>query len=264
MQDQIGLPEGTVLKGKYRLGQVVGRGGFGITYDAYDIQNQRSCAVKEFYPREICSRDEISGKVTARVGCREMFEAGRRQFDAEAEVLQKLQEFQAVVRVWEYFPTNSTAFYVMERLVNPDLKKLIKNKMPFSIDRALELFLPIIWTMDEIHRKKHYVHRDISPENLMFAEDGTLRLFDFGSAINMEDYDKEKNVEFKPGFAPLEQYSSRSEQGPYTDVYAMGATFYYMVTGNVIPESLRRKRMDHYVSLKNCVPRMVGVFIRYY
>ena len=255
MKKTEGLPVNSILEMRYRIDGVLGRGGFGFTYEAWDLQKNRVCAIKEYFPRRICSRDSTTGRLVPGAGYREQFLYGAKKFEEEAKVLRGLSDVMGVVRVWDYFLWNSSVFLVMERMKKPDLRRLIQERgYPFSLEEAVPMTVQIAKTLHKLHQKYHIIHHDISPDNLMFSDDGQLKLLDFGSARELSNRLSGEYVEFKPGFAPPEQYSDRVLQGAYTDVYALAAVFYFMVTGNVIPESLDRKNKDEYISLSYCLP----------
>lgn len=247
------LPVGTILTSPgsghtYAVGAVRGQGGFGITYIGLELQNNKRVAIKEYFPVR-CSRrtDEINSAPIA--GMENYYAGGMNSFLKEAQMLSALEPAPSIVRVYDFFEANHTAYLVMEFVDGEPLyKKVIRD------GRILpqELFpkLPaLIRDLAHIH-KEGVIHRDISPDNLIWMEDGSLKLLDFGCARFMED-GKSMTVLLKHGFAPVEQYQTKG-QGTWTDVYALSATIYYCLTGIVPPSAVDRLDDDELRSLTSC------------
>lgn len=238
-----GLLAGTLLGNRYLVGRVLGVGGFGITYKAYDNLYRNICAIKEYAPADLVHR--TAGSTTMQVNTSSyvsQFEHGLMRFIQEAQMLKRLEDVPEVVRVKECFRENQTAYFSMEFLDGTNLKKLVKT-LGQSIDQRdiTELIIGIGGAMDVIHKTAGILHRDISPENICVLKDGTAKLLDFGSARQAAMGEGQGfSVELKPGFAPLEQYSKSGKQGPYTDVYALACTYYYALTGVMIPSAVDR------------------------
>lgn len=234
---------GTVLSGRYMLGRVLGYGGFGITYIAWDKKLNRPVAVKEFFPNALSTRSEGETHVSCyddkaskffRDGVRKMLDEGNR--------LSKFTNNENIVDVYDCFEENNTAYIVMEYLDGKDLKKhLEENGGRLAPEKAVELIMPVLNALEDMHNEK-LIHRDISPDNIFLCEKGGVKLLDFGSArLAVEDSEKSLSVMIKRGYAPKEQYASRSRQGPWTDVYAVCATLYKMITGTLPTESTERE-----------------------
>ena len=242
------LPPGTILAGKYLLGRVLGEGGFGITYVGWDLNLQVKVAVKEYYPNGFvtrnCGFDRRVTELTGREG--EFFRKGLERFIREAQVLGQFWELPGIVSVKDYFQENKTAYIVMEFVEGQTLKELLK-KSPGSrlpVERVLSMMRPVMNALEEVH-KAGLIHRDISPDNLMVSPRGEVKLIDFGAARNfLGAGEKSLSVLLKPGYAPQEQYRSRGEQGPWTDVYGLCATIYRAITGQVPEEALDRLETD--------------------
>ena len=242
------LPPGTILAGKYLLGRVLGEGGFGITYVGWDLNLQVKVAVKEYYPNGFvtrnCGFDRRVTELTGREG--EFFRKGLERFIREAQVLGQFWELPGIVSVKDYFQENKTAYIVMEFVEGQTLKELLK-KSPGSrlpVERVLSMMRPVMNALEEVH-KAGLIHRDISPDNLMVSPKGEVKLIDFGAARNfLGAGEKSLSVLLKPGYAPQEQYRSRGEQGPWTDVYGLCATIYRAITGQVPEEALDRLETD--------------------
>ncbi len=242
------LPAFTLLNNKYLIGRVLGRGGFGVTYIAKDIVKNSICAVKEYMPSEYSTRNERSKDIIpfSDTRAQNIFERGRGRFIEEAKTLLKLRDNPVVVDILDFFTQNNTAYLVMEYLDGQDLRKMAKSKGGvIESDFAKAIFVIIASSLMEIHRI-HILHRDISPENIIVTNDGAIKLIDFGAAKNfVSTQNKGMSVLLKPGFAPLEQYSSQGVQGPWTDVYALCATFYTLVSGKpVIDAQLRARGLE--------------------
>lgn len=233
----------SILDNRYIVGRVLGSGGFGITYVAFDILNQKRCAVKEYVPMGAAVRDNNSTRLKlSSTKHQEEFRHGLISFMKEAEIIKQLSSIPCVVNVMDYFEYNGTAYYVMEYLQGTTLKKLITaSKTGLDINFANQIISRIGRTLDQIHKEKGFLHRDISPENIMVLDSGRVVLIDFGSAKNFfMNNNSGYTITLKHGFAPFEQYSSTGKQGPYTDLYALASTYYYMLTGKMIPRATDR------------------------
>lgn len=257
-RDSRTLPEGTLLADRYLIGTVLGVGGFGITYRVWDTLNQSTCAVKEYAPSELSYRLKDSTVIKINSSSSGLFEHGMQRFMEEAQMLKRLENVPEVVRVNECFQDNQTAYFSMEFLDGTNLKSIVKN-IGSSIDYRdmTRLIAAIGNAMDIIHKTTGILHRDISPENICVLKDGSARLLDFGSARQTIAGAKQGfSVELKPGFAPLEQYSKNGKQGPYTDVYALACTYYYSLTGKMIPSAVDRLEGKEYEPLCRINPEI--------
>ncbi len=241
------LTPGTILNGKYILGKVLGEGGFGISYLGWDLNLNHKVAIKEFYPSSYVTRQAMyTPEVTMLTGNhQEFYQKGLDKFIEEARVLAKFSGLQGIVQVRDYFQENGTAYIVMEFAEGQTLKKVLDNsggRLP--ADQVFEMMRPVIESLSEVH-KKGLIHRDISPDNMIADADGNVKLLDFGAARNyISEEEKSLSVVLKPGYTPEEQYRSRGEQGPWTDVYALCATMYRAITGERPTESLDRLNKD--------------------
>lgn len=238
------LKPGTVLQNRYLIGSVLGEGGFGITYIGLDKVLAKRVAVKEFYPAGAAHRASVvSGDVIITRGKEPMYRRGVERFVQEARSLAAFSSEDGIVDVLDTFQANNTAYIVMEYLEGNTLKALLKTKGVFDASDLIKLMEPVMKSLSVMHRTG-FIHRDISPDNIMLTNNGKLKLMDFGSALYFLNQDSELSVMLKQGYAPVEQYSSRSQQGPYTDVYALCATIYTCITGTVPENSLDRSRYD--------------------
>lgn len=239
------LPAGTVLTGgglghSYRMGAYLGQGGFGVTYVALEVETGRRVAVKEYFPTR-CALRGTGGVVEPLPGQQEVYEGGRYSFVQEARMLAALEGMPSVVQGLDYLEVNNTAYLVMEYLNGTPLYRMVNQKGRIASRELLPRLYPLVRDMGRLHAAG-VIHRDVSPDNVMWMEDGTLKLLDFGCARAMED-GKSMTVALKQGFAPVEQYRTHG-QGPWTDVYALSATVYYCLTGKIPPASPDRLMED--------------------
>lgn len=243
-QPFLALPLGTVLNGRYLTGKVLGVGGFGITYLGYDLKLEICVAIKEYMPSGMATRhsDRYSVALTNRES--ESYLYGMERFLDEARILAKLQNTPSIVSVQDYFKENNTAYFVMEYVEGMSLKAYLTSRGErISYEEALNFLLPIMHALTQVHAM-NLLHRDISPDNIYISSRGESRLLDFGAARVAMGDGKSVSVILKHGYAPEEQYSSHGNQGPWTDVYAMGATFYRCITGVLLPDSVQRGHND--------------------
>ena len=243
-QPYLALPLGTILNGRYLVGKVLGIGGFGITYLGYDLTLEIKVAIKEYMPSALATRhsDHYTVALTGRV--EEDYRNGMERFLDEARILAKLQNTSNIVSVQNYFKENGTAYFVMEYIDGMSLKAyLSKNGDQISWEQAIAILQPIMEALVQIHAM-NLLHRDISPDNIYITTKGESRLLDIGAARFALGDGKSVSVILKHGYAPEEQYSSHGNQGPWTDVYAMGATLYRCITGQLPPDSLERIHGD--------------------
>ena len=243
-QPYLALPLGTLLNGRYMLGKVLGVGGFGITYLGYDLTLEIRVAIKEYMPSSIATRNADRYNVTRTGRVEEDYQYGMERFLDEAKILAKLQNTPHVVSVQNYFKENNTAYFVMEYIDGMSLKAYLADqggKIPYT--QALTILQPIMEALTQVHAL-NLLHRDISPDNIYITSRGESRLLDFGAARFALGDGKSVSVILKHGYAPEEQYSSHGNQGPWTDVYAMGATLYRCITGQLPPDSVTRIHGD--------------------
>lgn len=236
----------TVLNGKYLIGKVLGEGGFGITYMGLDLVLNHKVAIKEFFPPQLATRNVYESNnqnITVISGeSAEIFQMCLRRYEAEARCLAKLETLPGIVKVLNFFYENNTAYMVMEYIPGETLKeyrKRINSRIPWA--KAIEFLRPIIKSLSVLH-SNNIIHRDISPDNIMITNNGELILIDFGTAVEFDGTEKSKAIELKRGYAPLEQYSSHGNQGPWTDVYQVCATLYHLISGEVLPDALSISR----------------------
>lgn len=240
------LPPGTILQNKYILGRVLGHGGFGITYLAWDTNLNMKLAIKEYMPRDFATRSPEQTVVTVFSGELEThFEKGLKNFLDEAKTVAQFSQHPGIVGVRDFFKENGTAYLVMQYLEGVDFKQYLQSqggKIPYQT--ALRIMMPVMDALREVH-STGTLHRDISPDNIYITSEGQVKILDFGAARHaMSEFSKSISVILKPGYAPEEQYRSKGKQGPWTDIYATAATLYRAIMGRVPPESLDRLEDD--------------------
>jgi serine/threonine protein kinase len=240
------LPTGTVLDRRYIVGRVLGQGGFGVTYLALDYASREHVAIKEYFPMEFSARGQGMRSVQVYTEkFEEDFVEGKRKFLEEAKTLAELVGDAHIVRIYRYFEENNTAYFAMEYIRGQGLKSLLEEgERILSVSEANSIFLPLMQSLSFVHAKG-IVHRDISPSNIIVEPSGNAKLIDFGSArYSTGEMSQSLDMILKHGFAPPEQYVRRSRQGPFTDIYALAATYYYAVTGRIPPDAVERMTND--------------------
>lgn len=242
----------TILSGKYLVGRVLGEGGFGITYLGWDLNLDVKIAIKEYYPTGLVTRETTSTgsyTVTPFSGNKaDFYQTGLDKFVNEAKSLAKFYNLPGIVAVKDFFRENGTAYIVMEFINGITLKQHLANSEgKLRPNEVFELMRPLMKSLSQIHAEG-IIHRDISPDNIMLTSKGEIKLLDFGAARDfISDGNKSLSVLLKPGYAPEEQYRTKGHQGPWTDVYALCATIYKMLTGITPPESLERFSSDELI-----------------
>lgn len=240
------LPHRTVLNEQYVIGRVLGKpGGFGITYLAWDMYLQTYVAVKEFLPRDLAGRAPGGASVQPHTNDdSKLFSYGLEQFINEARTLAQF-DHPNVVRVKTFFKGFNTAYMVMDYYDGISLNEYIVQKgQPLSEQVTLGIMYPILDGLHEVHNKG-FLHRDIKPHNIFLTTTKRVILLDFGAVcVSMNERSKSMSVVLTPGFAPPEQYHGKGKQGPWTDIYAVAATMYYMMTGSVPAEATERLYED--------------------
>ena len=253
------LKPGTILDGKYLVGEMLGQGGFGITYIGFDLLLEQKVAIKEYYPMStgMVSRENSTTVVwSSAVMQKSGMEKGFDSFLKEARKMAKLGGIPGVVGVKSVFIQNETAYIVMDFIEGETLLKKLQREGPMDYGTCISLMTPIMQALSEVH-KHGIIHRDISPDNIMVQSDGKLILLDLGAAKDLDIQGKDGNVQSsqmvaKHGFSPVEQYGQAGKIGPWTDVYAMAATIYYCCTG-VLPPSATDRMIEDTLT---CRPRL--------
>ena len=235
------LQPGALLQaGKYRIEKILGQGGFGITYLATQELLNRRVAIKEFFMRDFCSRAQDTATVTLGTDAnREQMERYLAKFLKEAKVIAQL-DHPNIIRIYDIFEENGTAYYVMEYIEGESLSQLVKRRGALPEQEAIEYIRSVAEALKHVH-SLGINHLDVKPGNIMVRrKDGRVFLLDFGLS---KQYDAEGNqtsstpLGISHGYAPIEQYTpgGMKEFSPQTDIYALGATLYYLVTGSTPP-----------------------------
>lgn len=256
-QPLLALPLGTILAGRYMTGKVLGMGGFGVTYLGYDLTLQTKVAIKEYLPSGMAARGTDRYTMTVITSNdSDSYVSGQDKFLEEARILAKLQNVPNIVSVQNYFKENNTAYFVMSYIDGMSLKTYLEQHGGrLTYDETLRILKPIMDALCSVHAL-NLLHRDISTDNIYITAQGESKLLDFGAARFALGDEKSVSVILKHGYAPEEQYRSHGNQGPWTDVYAMGATFYNCITGSLPPDSIDRLHADAIIP-----PRQMGVQI---
>ena len=234
----------TILHGQYIIGTVLGEGGFGITYVGWDLMLHMMVAIKEYFPVGIVMRDSVQNTVSVFSGAdEEFFRHDRGKFMNEAQKLAKFDGNPGVVSVKNYFMENGTAYIVMEYIQGITLNTFIQqNGGKLSMQQTLTLLDMPMRTLAQLHKDKTF-HRDISPENLMVTNDNAVKLIDFGSAMDHNVDMKTRTLKVRPGYSPIELYTTDGKEDTYTDIYALCATIYKAITG-VVPPMVTERIME--------------------
>ena len=240
-EEAIHMAPGSILLDRYIIGRVLGYGGFGVTYIAWDGKLEQKVAIKEYLPSEFSTRIPGQSCVTLLGGEKnEQFRDGLKKFVEEAKRLAKFQNESGIVKVFDSFTENETAYIIMEYLEGETLSDRLKRDKVIPEDEAVSMLMPVMRSLETVH-KEGILHRDIAPDNIFLTTNGQVKLIDFGaSRYATTSHSKSLTTIIKPGYSPKEQYDSRGDQGPHTDVYALAGTLYKMITGVTPPEAMGR------------------------
>ena len=241
-EEKIHMEPGTLLHNRYIVGKVLGYGGFGVTYIGWDGKLEQKVAIKEYLPGEFSTRMPGQSTITIFSGDKsEQFRDGLKKFVDEAKRLAKFKNEPGIVKIFDSFEENSTAYIVMEFLDGETLKSYLEREGTMPEDEAIKMLMPVMQSLQTVHAEG-ILHRDIAPDNIFLTKDGEVKLIDFGaSRYATTTHSRSLTVIIKPGFSAEEQYRSRGDQGPYTDVYSLGATLYKMITGKTPPDAMERR-----------------------
>ncbi|HUN69454.1 MAG TPA: protein kinase [Burkholderiales bacterium] len=236
------LPAHTVLH-EYRIEQVLGAGGFGITYRARDTNLDKDVAIKEYLPGELAMRAPDGNVVAQATGHEAGYKWGLERFLQEARTLAKFSH-PHIVRVLRYFEANATAYMVMDYEKGDPLKVVLQHDPQPPEAKLKALVAPLLDGLAAVHATG-FLHRDIKPDNIFVRADGRPVLIDFGAARQaLGGETRSLTSILTPGYAPLEQYSGEGKQGPWTDLYAMGGVLYRAVADKNPPDAVTRIRGD--------------------
>jgi len=223
-------PNSTLQSGKYRIERVLGQGGFGITYLAVQTSLDRNVAIKEFFMKDFCSRDNT--KLTT--GSTKIVEQCRKKFIKEARNLARLSH-PNIIGVIDIFEENDTVYYVMPYLTGGSLEDYVKTHGPLSESEAMKYVRQIASALKYMHEEEHICHYDVKPANILLDNKGNAMLIDFGISKNYDASGHETTttpIGMSEGYAPIEQYQQNVEEfSPVSDVYALGATLYFLLHG---------------------------------
>lgn len=262
-QPEYTLPYNSVLKGRYLIGKILGQGGFGLTYIAWDQVLKVKVVVKEYFPMGMVTRG--TGMSTAVLWNTSQASEAQRQrgynsFIKEAQKMARVDQISSIVRVRDTFLENETAYIIMDYVEGNTLKEMLLKNGPMTFSQCMELLKPMMEGLSKVHNQG-IIHRDISPDNIMIQPDGSVKLLDLGAAKDMTDVGGQKSqLVAKNGFSPLEQYIDNGKIGGWTDVYALCATIYYCIVGKRIPAALERmdnEEIDFPDTLKEPLPEHI-------
>ncbi|TWS94705.1 tetratricopeptide repeat protein [Reyranella sp. CPCC 100927] len=225
--------------GKYRIVAVLGQGAFGITYQAHDTQLDRAVAIKEYMPMYFAARQNDHSVLPRSTRVAEDFRWGRERFLAEARTLARLEKAVGVVNVYDFLEVNGTAYMVMELVAGDTLEMRLRRERQLPQPVIERLLYPLLDGLERVH-EAGFLHRDIKPANILIDRTGHPTLIDFGAArVALHGRTQAMTAIYTPGYAAFEQFTS-AHQGPWTDIYALGATLYHCATGRLPPAASDR------------------------
>lgn len=240
------LKPGTILQEKFIVGKVLGAGGFGNTYIGWNKLLQCKVAIKEYFPRQLSHRTSENSTVSvSEITNQERFRAGLHQFLEEARGIAGLQNVKGIIQIYTFFEEYGTGYFVMEYLEGMDVKEILKRRGGhMDYENSRRIILTVLHTLREIHQRG-ILHRDIAPDNIYVTKDGVIKLIDFGAAKHASEIaSSQGDIMLKPGYAPPEQYKRNTRQGAYTDLYAVAAMFYRLLTGKKPQAANERLKAD--------------------
>lgn len=240
-QESYYLDPGTIVGGKYILGRVLSYGGHTVSYLGMDAEINRKVIVKEYLPSDFSTRSEGEKEITIYSGDGQIqFDRGLTNFINEASSIQRLHNTEGIAQIYDCVPENDTGYVISEYVEGQTLKEVLDSGTKYSVKEAKAFIIKILRGLSQVH-KSNTIHCDISPETIMITNSGDIKLLDFGATRYVTTANsKSLSIILKRGYAPEEQYRSRGVRGPWTDVYALGAVMYRMITGIVPQESVER------------------------
>ncbi len=252
------LPKGVRLNnGNYAVGEVLGQGGFGITYKGGDLSLRRYVAIKEFFPQG-CARQDSTVQPAGTLSAADYANV-KAKFIEEARTLARFSD-PGIVRVFGVFEENNTAYMVMEFLEGSTLSKRMIEQTVLDEAEAVSIAEKVGGALKVVH-DAGIIHRDLKPDNICLTKDGRVVLIDFGTARAFASGKTVKQTTMlTPGYAPLEQYGQQARFGAYTDIYALAATLYHAVTGQVPPQATDRAAGVELKAPKELNPKLSKTF----
>lgn len=236
------LQPGSVLSEKYIVGGVIGKGGFGVTYLAYEKSEGRRAAIKEYFPRDIAHRAAYDPTVVA--DDPEVFEEGAEKLYREAQIVSDFKDNPNIVKIYDVFRANNTVYLAMEFLRGKTIREYLCDCGMIDAASALYIARRVLNALSAMHGVR-VLHRDISPDNIILCGNGDIKLIDFGAARQVvEEHSQNFSTIVKYGFAPPEQYRRKTEQGAWSDIYSLGSTMYYALTGDIPADPMARFEND--------------------
>lgn len=235
-----------ILNNRYIISRPLGMGGFGITYLAWDLKESRRVAIKEFFPKGYTSR-EHSGRVNVTSpDYITSFNHWLKAFVQEAQILIRINHLHGIVKLYDFFEENNTAYIVMDYLEGESLRDFLTARgCKIPVSEALKILRPVLESLVILHQYG-VIHKDISPENIQIIQNKYVKLMDFGAAALYKNREPEKPfIVLKAGFSPIELYHPlKYRQGPWSDVYQIGATLYNCITGYIPSPATERLQKD--------------------
>ena len=246
IQESYYLNPGTVIGGKYIVGKVMNYNGYTISYVGMDAELERKVVVKEYLPSDFATRSEGENDITIYAGdAVQQFEQGLTQFLNDANTMQQIGLLEGIAQVYDCIAENDTGYVVSEYVEGKTLKDVLQNSKKLNTNKAKKIIEKVLIGLGQLHAKG-IIHCDISPETIVITDNGDVKLIDFGAAKYVTTANsKSLAIILKQGYAPEEQYRSKGVRGPWTDVYAVAAVMYRMITGIVPPESVERALEDN-------------------
>ena len=260
-QHRLALPQGTRIR-EFEFHRVLGHGGFGITYLGWNLSLDIPVAIKEYLPVDLATREQDGSVVSQTAQAAADFQWGLERFVDEARTLARFQH-PNIVGVHQYFEAHSTAYIVMDYVEGEDLSAHLERKGTLQEAELKAILYPLLSALDVIHQAD-FLHRDIKPGNIVLRDtDGSPVLLDFGAARQaIEAKSRSVTSIVTPGYAPIEQYSSRGRQGAWTDIYALGGVCYRALTGQAPEDATDRMRDDPLVPVaQQCAGRASAAFL---